>query len=693
MLADMIQQVRAGVFPVFVGQGANQFNGAIYPLRVAPALHYLGALLDVLTFRALEPVALMNLLLVGLGVLSVLSCYVCLVALAPGRRGLACVFALLFLACPGVIQLPYIADLYMSWTTVPVVCWALWAWSRAFAQPSIAHLALAGGTLGLLWWGHTPIALWITSFASLSLALRWMLGIRKRRTLWPEIAAAAVFLVVAAYPLVSVLVVKPDAGTKIGDFQVATPENVVYFVKQAFPGVLLPLSTTTRALSDLQLGYSLWAILLLCVCAALQRRGVPGRLLAGFAVLIAVLLTPLPNNTGQILWTHVPAFIRNATGNWPMNRLYLVMGASVVWAAWLNVVPWLCSGKISRMAFYVFLGAALAWSAYQAERVPTEFGRSPLIPGSGRQAMQPENAQLTRFSYFIFPSAPAYFTHGTTDPHLENRLFRRDTGGFLLGNREMLEDGKSPAAIQVASGELEADPSQAPHFHLAPAFTLDPGWPYALVFDFHYPQAAGTLVLRLPGYSSFYFFPEFGNAKSFGGSPGHSHLLTLGNSLGAPEELSLEFHTRDAWLARDVSRFASYRLLRYDTDRLPIKVTSLIPYRARVNSPAAAWLETPRMYQDAYQALVDGIRVPIAKSPQGLVMIPVPRGTSHVKLQYYPPACLLASFWVSLIAATGVVLGVGVGLKRGLACDEPSPALTRERILPRNIRFPGESSD
>jgi hypothetical protein len=670
MLADMLQQVRAGVFPVFAGQGVNQFNGAIYPLRVAPGLHYLGALLDLATFRALEPVPLMNLLIVGLGVLSVLSCYVCLVALAPQRRGLACVFSLLFLACPGVIQLPYIADLYMSWTTVPAVCWSLWAWSRAYAEPSTGRLALAGGTLGLLWWGHTPIALWMTAFAALGLGVRWLLGVGQRRAPWPEIAGAAALLLVAAYPLVSVLVAAPEAGARIGDFQVAAPGNIAYFVKQAFPGVLMPLSSTTRMLSDLQLGYGLWAILLLALCAAALGRGMAGGLLAVFAAAMAVLLTPIPG-TNLILWAHVPAFIRNATGNWPMNRLYLVMGALVVWAAWLNVVPWLCGRRTSRLALYGILGASLAWGAFQANRIAVEFGRSPVVPESGRQAMQPENAQLTRFSYFVFPAMPAYYTHGTTDPSLENRLFRRDTGEFLLGNRELLESGSSGAAVQVASGELAADRSQSPHYHLEPSFTLEPGQRYALVFDFHHPQAVGTLVLRLPGYSSFYFLPEFGSAKSFGGTPGHSHLLVLGNSLATPEELSLEFHTRDPWQVRDVGRFAGYRLLRYDPNLLPIRVTSLIPYRAQVTSPAPAWLETPRMYQDAYQAVVEGRRVPIAKSREGLVMIPVPRGFSRVKLQYYPPAYLLASFWASALAAGVVVVAVGLGLKRGLA--EPPP--------------------
>jgi hypothetical protein len=115
--------------------------------------------------------------------------------------------------------------------------------------------------------------------------------------------------------------------------------------------------------------------------------------------------------------------------------------------------------------------------------------------------------------------------------------------------------------------------------------------------------------------------------------------------------VQFEFRDQGAWAARDLSAPGSFRLIEYDPAQLPVQVTSFLPYRARVTAPAEAWLETPRMYQPGYQALVNGRRVQVAKSPSALIMVPVPAGPSSVKVQYYPPRGLLGAFWISFGAA------------------------------------------
>ena len=283
-------------------------------------------------------------------------------------------------------------------------------------------------------------------------------------------------------------------------------------------------------------------------------------------------------------------------------------------------------------------------------------------PESGPGAMRPENALLTRFSYLLFPALPAYFSHGSLDPILENRLLRRGTRELLVGNTEQLEAGQGNAFTVVAQGEMTSV-APAPHsYGMSPNLTLAAGGRYALIFDFLHPQLVGALVLHPEDFSgSFYTLPEFGGPLSFGSAPGHSHLLPVSSTLDHPESFSLEFRSPLEAPVMDLSHYARFRLLRYESSRLPINVTSLMPYRALVTSPEEAWLETPRMYQDAYQAIVNARRVAVAKSPQGLVMIPVPAGQSVVKLQYYPPPILAAAFWISLIsllAAAGALLRV-----------------------------------
>ena len=51
MLADYVTQLRAGDVPDLCGQTEFAFNGAVYPLRVAPMYQHLGGLLDLLTGR------------------------------------------------------------------------------------------------------------------------------------------------------------------------------------------------------------------------------------------------------------------------------------------------------------------------------------------------------------------------------------------------------------------------------------------------------------------------------------------------------------------------------------------------------------------------------------------------------------------------------------------------------------------
>jgi hypothetical protein len=86
MLADFVQQMRSGVFPVLVGQGEFAYNGAVHPFRSAPLLFQVSGILDLLTVRVLTPVALQHLSLVGFALLGAGGMYGLLVALASGRR-------------------------------------------------------------------------------------------------------------------------------------------------------------------------------------------------------------------------------------------------------------------------------------------------------------------------------------------------------------------------------------------------------------------------------------------------------------------------------------------------------------------------------------------------------------------------------------------------------------------------------
>jgi hypothetical protein len=550
-----------------------------------------------------------------------------------------------------VLAVLYYGDLYMTWTTLPLVPVVLYGVIRSFRAADLGVAACLAGGLGLLWWGHTPIAVWMTGIVVLSQVVRVAVRFPGWAALPQEAAGAGLFLVVAAYPLVSVLVFPS------GVFFSPTPaESLALFVHDAFPAVLLPVSQLGRAAGDFQLGYGCWILWLGASLLLAGRRTAAGWFLWVVSVGLILLLTPIPG-LNLWLWRRVPEIVRDITGIWAMYRLYLILWATVVFASWLAVGGLLDRAPAARFLVYPVLLGLCGWTAAEANKFILTGWRGP---ESGRQLMLLENIPLTRYAYTNFPVLPDYFTHGVTEAHLESRLLDRETRTLLAGDIESIEQGTVKGASVVAAGVLQANPAEIPIYHYFPKVTLQPGHHYGVIFDFKYPTATVVLVVHGALMFRIYALPEYGGAKSFGAAPGHSRLLPLWTDGDKPEEVQFEFRAQGVWATRDLSAPGSFRLIEYDPGQLPVEVTSFIPYRARVAAPAAAWLETPRMYQPGYQALVNGQPVPVAKSPSQLVMLPVPAGPSFVKVQYYPPFGLLAAFWISLAAAA---VGAGAALR------------------------------
>lgn len=157
---DAVTQIRSGQFPLWVGLSEHQFNGSIYPLRVAPGFQQAVAIMDALTWCRLSPLAVMNTLLGCMMGAAGLSAYLVLSWINPVARTRAFLLALLFAMCPGVIGLLYNTDLFMSVMTVAWVPLAVGGLARSFVdQDRQRSLLVAALGVGGAWWGHTPIAL------------------------------------------------------------------------------------------------------------------------------------------------------------------------------------------------------------------------------------------------------------------------------------------------------------------------------------------------------------------------------------------------------------------------------------------------------------------------------------------------------------------------------------------------------
>ncbi len=653
MLADLVAQERAGVFPVWIGQSVYQFNGSIYPLRVAPAFHHLGGLLDLLTLRSLGAFALQNLLLVLVGMAAMGTAYASLRSLLPKRQWLAAGLAALFLSCPGVLGIAYNTDLYMSWTTLPAVPLVWYATVKSFRDRGAAPtLTLLGAALGFTWWGHTPIALWSTLIAGAAQVARLTLergqGLRLRALAW----GAAAFSVVAAYPVGSVLLFPTEPGLHSDSFQRATAGTITYFLSQAYPSTFLPLSLNARSLGDFQAGYALWAVFLVSVAGLWRLRLADALVPLAASAVLGFLLLPIPH-VSLAVWGLIPDFVRDTTGNWVMNRLYLPLAASIVFGAAAYA-----SARRARL-LGVVVAAGCAWSFFQASHFAEGSRRLAHSPDSAVDLLRPENVQITRFAYLVFPALPGSFTHGVADPQIENRLLGRSDLRAVVSNT----DAAFSQGQQVQSEDLRYDPAVALDRARAPQdLHLADGQRYLLAFDFVRPDLLdGVLQLKGPHFLREYLLPEYGEARSFGIGGQHARALSVWSTSG-DQSLQLQyFPTHPFPAGSPAAVLARVRLIRYEPAALPVQVEGWIPYHARVTSPADAWLETPRMYQVGYHAEVDGRPAEVRKSPDGLVCVAVPRGTSQVTLAYTAPLGLAALYAVSLL---GMAALLALGVRR-----------------------------
>jgi hypothetical protein len=659
VLADMVAQVRAGVFPVYAGQSLYQFNGAIYPLRIAPAYNYLGALLDTLTFRRLGTFELQNLLLILLGVGAMATAYLGLRALLPGRRWTAAALAAIFLSCPGVLGIAYNTDLFMSWTTLPLVPLVWFSTVRSFEdRGKPGTLALLGGSLGLCWWGHSPIALWSTLIAGAAQLVR--ICFQGRDGVSPAAVAAGVvvFGSVAAYPIGSVLFFPTEAGLHAQAFQRATAGNIARFIRQVFPRTFLPLSPEGRDLSDFQLGYSLWVLLAFSLWAQRRSRGRDLGVSLAAAAILAVLLLPIPG-VDLRLWSLIPDFVRNTTGNWAMNRLYLPLAAATVFGTAACASAGLFAGRIRSRLLAFVLAAGCVWSFREAGKFAAGSRAATPAADSAADLVRPENVEITRFSYLVFPGIPGTFTHGVADPGLENRLLSREGFAPMVSDLEAAAD----SGHFEAGGDFVPNAAGNPKFvTLNTLFHIAPARSYLIQFDFAAPAATdGVLQIFGPHFFREYGLPEFGGPVAFGAGGDHAKVLSVWTTAG-PQDLALRFNPLEPYSAgKAIPPVAHVRLLSYDRDSLPVLVDAWIPYRARVRSPSAAWLETPRMYQTGYHATVDRRAAEVRKSPEGLVCVAVPAGLSSVELRYVPPSGLGFLFWLSLVAIAAALALAAAG--------------------------------
>jgi hypothetical protein len=651
MLADFVTQLRAGVFPAWVGQSEYAFNGAVSPLRFAPWFQYAGGLLDIATWHALDFTGLKNALLAVNGLAGGFAAYFCLRDVLHRRPGLACVLSLLYLSSPGVLTPLVVGDQYMTFMATPFIpivlngLWRLWTCDD-FSGPRRLAVGLAG-----VWLSHAPIALWCTLLAVCVGALVLVRNRCQAKDLRRAGLAALLFVALGSLPFASFASLdNRNASESKGT--VAIEE-----VAGCFPANFLPIKINGPGMALYQVGYASLATFLLAFIVLPNPPPGGTWLFAGATLAVVPIVLPLPVLNG-FFWMHVPTWFVTINNVWPMQRLFGIWSALMLFtfavvAAHDRIAGqrWLAAGCL---AACVALGF---WSWREAAKLGS-IVKATFVPAATQQLLlNPSNVILTRYAYASFSKMPAYLSHGYMDPLLENRLLSRDTLAVITTNADRAapplpaNSGSRPMPRLVQSGVLTAIRKQNEEpFELSPALNLTPGLRYALRIQVFDSAASGVLELSGQGLFRQYLLPDSGQGlilnappRSFGALASSSKVMPLSVAGNGPPA-ALRFVTQ-GYSASTRFSFGDFWLYTYDSRDLAINVESWIPYRAWVEVATPAYLETPRVWLGRYRARVNGKHVDIRRSPDDLVMIPLNPGASTVELVYAAPWWLKTVLW------------------------------------------------
>jgi len=681
MLRDFLTQVRGGIFPVWTGQTEFAFNGAVYPLRAAPFYQHLAGLLDLLTGRRLDTFALQNATVFVSLLGGVHVAYFALCRLAPARRNLAAVLSALYVACPGVLGLITSQDLYSSCLATPFLPLVTCGLALSLREDGACHAETSceGGPvaptcldgvarrrkletseggwkaqrmmvvgLALTWYAHAPLAAWLTLISIGVQAVRLVLHGFSRQVCKEVAGGALLFAGLVAGVFASVATLRGGDSAGIIPYAIERV-RIVAALREAFPHSLLPVGMPATSLGDLQLGYALWAVLGAGCAASLtpgRRRLLP---LTAAAVVLVVLLLPIPSVTPW-LWNSVPESLARLTYYWPMHRLYPVLAAL---ALPLGMLAFSSGHARSRFLLPALGVLAVLWSGWEAGKlVATAQVRTATWQETALKE-RPENAPLMNHAYGLSLALPSYFSNGVMDPWFELRVL----GG--TGRRVIMQDNASfvlrpnPPPWCDFTAKRDVNPGI---WNLSPELVLQPGRRHLLEFDFGGQRYAGTLQIEGPHFFRQYLLPASGQALAFGAKGFSAHWLPLWTTTDRPETIRLRFIPDASITTNRPPVFARYRWHTVDPQALPLRIAALSPLHLTVALEKPGLLETFRMQFPGYRAQVDGKDSTVERSPNGMVAVALPAGTHTVGIDYRPPAWLQLALAVSAATWLGLLV-------------------------------------
>jgi hypothetical protein len=660
-VGDTVEQMRKGVFPVFVGQSPYAFNGRLHPLRTAVYFTHGAGVLDLLTFRQLSFWHIQNLSLAVSLMAAGFSAYACLRRVLGGSSPwVAWGLAVWFVLCPGLLAPAYGMDLYMTVTAAPFLPVALLGAVRSAMRPGFQAYATAAVGLAGSWLTHPPVAAWMCLGCVFPIAYG-LIARREGRHKWISLAGATLLgLALSGWAFASTLTLGEGfVSEENKEIRAVFSRLIAENTTATGWAALLPVAQGGMVLGDFQLGYAGWLLLgVSAVLAWRTRHRVVGALLIA-VVFFLVLTLPVPRIHAG-LWNLMPAAFSSLTNVWPMQRAYLVIATFTVFAfalVWPSVAEKLAGRTpLTRVFAWGLLILASTWTFHEAWQFIRRGHQIVHTPDATAAMYRSGNFSLMRIAYG-FVGLPDNYHGGPRDPQFELRLLSDREGGLVLadnassgGERMVVAEGTFKTAANTGAGQ----------YQLSPSLRLDPGNHYRLRFNFRAVDFNGTLVFQGTKLRRELPLREEMSKRGFGMLPGQSRILPLWVSGGRAEEIWLSLLPNPGSGASGPD-FADFVLEEVDPTQLPLRLLQLTPtLKCEIDAAEAGWLETPRMFIPGYTAKVDGRVVHPRRGRDGLTLVPVPAGRSTVELSYEAPAALRTAAHVS-IGSWAVIALLGLG--------------------------------
>jgi hypothetical protein len=282
-----------------------------------------------------------------------------------------------------------------------------------------------------------------------------------QREWWQDIRRAghttALFIVLGMYPIFSVLAI--DNQNRATAKGAAAAEEIA----RCFPDNFLPLRTGagTDALFTYQTGYAaLGAFFLALFLLRLhQTRAATFFLLATCSIALFVLPVPVVN---EAIWEHAPGWFMAINNVWPMQRLFGIWAALMLFSFAIVVR----GDAISRRTWLtslllITLAGGGYWSWLEAQKLAIQANATATDVASTELALRPSNVALTRYSWASFARSPSHLSHGymgsaAGEPSPGSHLPRHPCNQCRPG-RAALADGSRPRGAAPPGADWNSD--------------------------------------------------------------------------------------------------------------------------------------------------------------------------------------------------------------------------------------------